>query len=125
MKLLFTVAILLFSITFSFAQKELYNDTQKQKLARISKEVTLQFNTNHQKALKIATQKGWKTEGDLGNGKVFILNGIDETGHPLYIATESNANASATTRTNQLYSGGSLGLSFNTCFNLTSLTSIR
>ena len=113
MKLLFTVAILLFSITFSSAQKELYNDTQKQKLARVSKEVTTQFNTNHQKALKIATQKGWKTEGDLGNGKVFILNGIDETGHPLYIATESNANASATTRTNQLYSGGSLGLSFN------------
>lgn len=108
-----TIAILLFSTICSFAQQELYNDTQKLKLARISKEMTLQYNTNYQKALKVATQKGWKTEGDLGNGRVFRLNGIDETGHPLYISTESNANAAATTRTNQLYAGGSLGLSFN------------
>ena len=113
MRLQFTIALLLFSTIFSFAQKELYNNTQKLKLARVSKELNQQYNTNYQKALKIATQKGWKTEGDLGNGKFFRLNGIDETGHPLYIATESNANAAATTRTNQLYAGGSLGLSFN------------
>lgn len=113
MKLLFTATILLFSVTFSFAQKDLYNNAQKRKLARLSEEVTTQYNTNYQKALKVANQKGWKIEGDLGNGKIFRLNGIDETGHPLYIASESNANAAATTRTNQLYTGGSLGLSFN------------
>jgi hypothetical protein len=113
MRLYFTIAILLFSTIFSFAQKELYNNTQKLKLTRISKEINLQYNTNYQKALKVAKQKGWKTEGDLGSGKIFRLSGIDETGQPLYIATESNANAAATTRTNQLYAGGSLGLSFN------------
>ena len=113
MKLLLTATILLFSVTFSFAQKDLYNDAQKRKLARLSEEITTQYNTNYQKALKVANQKGWKIEGDLGDGKVFRLNGIDETGHPLYIATESNANAAATTRTNQLYTGGSLGLSLS------------
>jgi hypothetical protein len=113
MRLLFIIAVLLFSVTFSFAQKELYNNTQKQKLALVAKEMTRQYNTNYQKALKIATQKGWKTEGDLGNGKIFHLYGVDETGHPLYIATQSNANAAATTRTNQLYAGGSLGLSLS------------
>ena len=113
MKLLFTITVLLFSITVSFAQKELYNDTQKRKLIRLSEEMRTQHNTNYQKAIKVARQKGWQIEGDLGNGRIFRLHGIDETGHPLYIATESNANAAATTRTNQLYAGGSLGLSFN------------
>lgn len=113
MRLQLTFAILLISATFSFAQKDLYNNVQKSKLARVSKEIKLQFSTNYQKAMKVATQKGWKTEGDLGNGKFFRLNGIDETGHPLYIATESNANAAATTRTDQLYKGGSLGLSLS------------
>ena len=113
MRLQFTVVVLLVSATISFAQKDLYNNTQKQKLARISEEIVLQYNTNYQKAFKVAKQKGWKIEGDLGNGKVFRLSGIDETGHPLYIATESNANAGATTRTNQLYLGGSLGLSLS------------
>jgi hypothetical protein len=113
MRLLFTATILLFSVTISFAQKDLYNDAQKRKLTRLSEEITTQYNTNYQKAMKVARQKGWQTEGELGNGKIFRLNGIDETGHPLYIATESNANASSTTRTNQLYSGGSLGLSLN------------
>lgn len=113
MRLQFIIAIFLFSATFSFAQKDLYNDTQKRKLARISQEINLQYNTNYLKAVKVANQKGWKIEGDLGNDRIFRLNGIDETGHPLYIATESNANAAATTRTNQLYSGGSLGLSLS------------
>ena len=113
MRLQLTFAILLISASFSFAQKDLYNNVQKSKLARVSKEITLQFNANYQKAMKVATQKGWKTEGDLGNEKFFRLSGIDETGHPLYIATESNANAAATTRTDQLYKGGSLGLSLS------------
>jgi len=113
MKLLLTTTILLFSITVSLAQKDLYNDLQKRKLAILSEEITTQYNTNYQKALKVANQKGWKVEGNFGDGKVFRLNGIDETGHPLYIATESNANAAATTRTNQLYTGGSMGLSLS------------
>lgn len=113
MRFQFTIVLLLLSNISSFAQEDLYNSTQKQKLAIVAKEINLQYNTNYKKALKVANQKGWKTEGDLGNGKIFRLSGIDETGHPLYIATESNSNAASTTRTNQLYSGGSLGLTLS------------
>ena len=66
MRLQFIIAILLLSATFSFAQKDLYNNTQKRKLARISQEINLQYNTNYQKAVKVANQKGWKIDGDDG-----------------------------------------------------------
>jgi hypothetical protein len=113
MKFSITLVLFLFSATLSIAQKELYNDAQKKKQQILSTELTTQQNQNYQKAMKMARQKNWETEVDLGNGRMARLQGIDDTGHPLYLATESNANASATTRTNQLYSGGSLGLSLN------------
>ncbi|MES2516644.1 MAG: S8 family serine peptidase [Bacteroidota bacterium] len=113
MRLFFSIIILFISATCSFAQKDLYNDSQKKQLDRLSEELTKQHTENYQKAVKMAQQKGWKTEMNLGNGRTFQLQGIDETGHPLYLTTESNANAAATTRTNQLYSGGSLGLSLS------------
>jgi Subtilase family/GEVED domain/Secretion system C-terminal sorting domain len=113
MKSILTIVVFLFTVTLSVAQKKLYSDTQNKKLQQLSEELSTQYNQNYQKALKMARQKGWQTEVDLGDGKTFRLNGIDETGHPLYLVTESNANASGTTRTNQLYTGGSLGLSLN------------
>jgi Subtilase family/GEVED domain/Secretion system C-terminal sorting domain len=113
MRLSFIIILFLFTTTISVAQKKLYSDTQNRKLQQLSEELNTQHNQNYQKALKMARQKGWQTEVDFGKGKIFRLNGIDETGHPLYLTTESNTNASGTTRTNQLYSGGSLGLSLN------------
>ncbi|MCU0469664.1 MAG: S8 family serine peptidase [Arcicella sp.] len=108
------VLILSFSITISFAQRsELYTDIQKKNLEKLSAEFSKKYEENYQKARKTALKQGWKLEGDLGNGKFFRLNGLDETGHPLYLVTESNGNAAATTRTNQLYAGGSLGLSLS------------
>ena len=112
MRLLLSIIFLSISVS-SFAQKDLYNTSQKKKLDVLSEEVTKQQTENYNKALKVANQKGWQLQGDLGNGRVFRLQGIDETGQPLYLTTESNANAAATTRTNQLYSGGSLGLSLS------------
>jgi hypothetical protein len=113
MKFFITLVLFLFSTTLSMSQKDLYSDAQKKKQQALSEELATKYKLNYQKALKTAQQKGWQTEVDLGDGKVFKLNGIDETGTPLYLTTESNANASATTRTNQLYAGGSLGLSLN------------
>ena len=114
MKSLLTLFMVLFTTIFSSAQrKEFYNDAQKKKLDILSQELDTKYKTNYQKAVKIATQKGWAIESDLGNGRIIRLQGIDETGQPIYLMTESNASAAATTRTNQLYSGGSLGLSLN------------
>ena len=98
----------------SLAQRsELYNDAQQKKLDILSTELNTKYKSNYQKAVKMAKLKGWTIESDLGDGRIMRLQGLDETGQPLYLMTESNANASATTRTNQLYSGGSLGLTLN------------
>jgi hypothetical protein len=113
MRLLLSIIFLSISVTCSFAQKDLYNTSQKKKIDVLSEEISKQQTENYSKALKMANQKGWQLQGDLGNGRAFRLQGIDETGQPLYLTTESNANAAATTRTNQLYSGGSLGLSLS------------
>ena len=114
MKSLLTLTIVLFSTMLSLAQRsELYNDAQQKKLDILSTELNTKYKSNYQKAVKMAKLKGWTIESDLGDGRIMRLQGLDETGQPLYLMTESNANASATTRTNQLYSGGSLGLTLN------------
>ena len=114
MKSLLTIVMVLFSTVLSLAQRsELYNDAQKKKLDILSQELDTKYKSNYQKAVKMAKLKGWAVEHDLGGGRIMRLQGLDETGQPQYLVTESNALASATTRTNQLYSGGSLGLSLN------------
>ncbi len=114
MKSLLTLVMVLFTTMFSLAQRiEFYNDAQQKKLTVLSTELDTKYKANYQKAVKMAKQKGWALENDLGNGRIMRLQGIDETGEPVYLMTESNALSSATTRTNQLYSGGSLGLSLN------------
>lgn len=114
MKSLLTLVMVLFSAMFSLAQRsELYNDAQQKKLKVLSKELDTKYKVNYQKAVNMAKLKGWAIESDLGNGRIMRLQGIDETGQPVYLMTESNALSSATTRTNQLYSGGTLGLSLN------------
>jgi hypothetical protein len=114
MKSLLTLVMVLSATVFSLAQRsELYNDTQQKKLTALSSELDIKQKANYQKALKIVKLKGWAVETDLGNGRIMRLKGLDETGQPSYLMTESNGFASATTRTNQLYTGGSLGLSLN------------
>jgi Subtilase family/GEVED domain/Secretion system C-terminal sorting domain len=114
MKSLLTLVIVLFTTMFSLAQRsELYNNAQQKKLTSLSQELDTKQKANYQKALKIVQSKGWAVETDLGNGRIMRLKGLDETGQPSYLMTESNSLASATARTDQLYTGGSLGLSLN------------
>lgn len=109
------LTLILLCITFvSFSQERaLYNTSQQKKLKDLSSEISSQQTQNLQSANKMAIEKKWKVGGNLRNDRIFNLYGLDATGHPLYIATESNAKAAITTRTNQLYTGGSLGLSLS------------
>lgn len=100
------------SVNFSLAQ-ELYNNKEKETQVQFSKELNSSFTTNHAKSLLLAKEKNWQISGVFKNGKRIQLQGIDETGHPLYLTTYSNAKASNATRTSSLYSGGSLGLNLN------------
>jgi len=71
------------------------------------------LDSNYKKSLRIAGERGLKIKEDLGNGRFLSLQQINEIGEPLYIINHSNAQAAATTKTNQLYSGGSLGISLS------------
>lgn len=113
MKQLLTLALLCLAFASFGQERELYNTSQQKRLQNLSTELSTQQDVNYQKAFKIATEKKWQLNGNLKNDRFFKLYGIDETGHPLYLATESNAQAASTTRTDQFYSGGSLGLSLN------------
>ena len=71
------------------------------------------LDSNYKKSLRIAGERGLKIKEDLGKGRFLSLQQINEIGEPLYIINHSNAQAAATTKTNQLYSGGSIGVSLS------------
>ena len=71
------------------------------------------LDSNYKKSIRIAGERGLKIKEDLGNGRFLSLQQINEIGEPLYIINHSNTQAAATTKTNQLYSGGSLGISLS------------
>lgn len=71
------------------------------------------LDSNYKKSMRIAVEKGIKIKHDLGSGRFLTLQEINEIGEPLYLITHSNAQAAAATKTNQLYSGGSIGVSLS------------
>jgi hypothetical protein len=65
-----------------------------------------------QKAYDIADQKGWKKKVVFPDGSIAELQRVTNEGNPIYYTT-LNVDASNSTRTNHLNSGGSLGLNLN------------
>ncbi len=63
--------------------------------------------------MAVAKQKGWETFKILKDGTVIALQEIDELGMPVYYITYTNVLAAATTNTQKLYEGGTLGLSLS------------
>jgi hypothetical protein len=68
------------------------------------------FRQNYQKALRLARRNQWVISESLPDGTYLSLQGVTETNQPIYYITDNNARAAATTRTNQLWTGGRLGL---------------
>jgi hypothetical protein len=84
--------------------------TNIQGLHKLAENLRQQYQINHQKALNFARRHHWPILKTYSNGRTIALQGLDERGMPVYYATENNSIAAATTRTNQLYGSGSLGL---------------
>ncbi|TKB96317.1 S8 family serine peptidase [Pedobacter cryophilus] len=104
-----------FLITLSFAQdgKELVTKEQFAKLQQLSIDFKIKNESNRKKAFELAKQNNWITFSVGNDGSILSLQGVDDLGHPLYLKTFNNTIAAGTTRTNSLYTGGSLGLSLN------------
>ncbi|NID08872.1 S8 family serine peptidase [Fibrivirga algicola] len=91
-----------------------YSVAQKNQLQVLQQTLTAERSANYQKAVLAAQKQGRAIEEPAGNGLTRRLRGIDEqTGNLLYDMVDFNARAANTTRTNSLYSGGSLGVNLS------------
>lgn len=71
------------------------------------------YKTSHQQALALALNRGWTVRKRLKNGSIISLQGVNELGFPVYIKTNDNVISAATTQTNAVQQGGSLGLNLS------------
>ncbi len=104
------------------ANKDKHDDavlksTNSAQLYKLSADYKKNAVLKKEQALTLAKAKGWAVRQDLKNGTIIELQGVDEMGSPLYLST-FNSGAAATSGTQHLYPGGSLGL------NLTGSTMI-
>ena len=107
-----------FLLLFLISQKIVAQGTQNRLLQineriKNAEDFSQKLDSNYKKSLRIASQKGLKIKEDLGNGRFLSFQEINDIGEPLYIINHSNALAAASTKTNQLYSGGSIGVSLS------------
>jgi PKD repeat protein len=92
---------------YSFAQQ----GTNKAKLRELSQRLEQRHNERRAEALQFAASRGIPVQQTLPDGTFIELQFI-ENGRPVYYETQ-NINAAATTRADELWSGGSLGLSLD------------
>lgn len=90
--------------TITFAQP----GTNKQVLLQKSEEFRLKWEENRAKVLEYSRSHNVPVREELPNGRVIEIQLIED-GMPVYYTTD-NANAAITTRANQLWPGGLLGL---------------
>ena len=90
--------------------KQLYSAQQLAAQRRNADDIGKTEQKSLSRALRLATEKGWKVRETNSTGAVMLLVGVDENDHPLYNTTYTNRAAAFTTRTLALQSGGSLGL---------------
>lgn len=92
------------------AQKMESNQKALQKQAKVYQKAA---NNNREKAFALARKKNWITFKKFEDGKIMSLQGLDPSGMPVYLVTDNNSFAAATTRVNKLYNNGGLGLSLS------------
>ncbi|WP_187264060.1 S8 family serine peptidase [Pontibacter beigongshangensis] len=71
------------------------------------------YKINRARAIDLANQNGWVIERTYKDGTHMSLQGLDAKGLPIYYITYNNSRAAATTKTDQLWAGGGLGLNLS------------
>ncbi|MDZ7900156.1 MAG: S8 family serine peptidase [Arcicella sp.] len=82
-------------------------------LKRFARSLKSDAKNNFRNTLKLAKLNNWTLQKTLSDGRMLTLQGVDELQNPIYYITHSQVSPSACTRTNSLYSGGSLGVSLS------------
>lgn len=111
---LWFIALGLATGTTAFAQhNSLTPKANTKALQRIATSAEKDYKANRARALELARARGWVIEKKYKDGSFISLQGLDAKGMPIYYITYNNTSAAATTRTDQLWAGGSLGLSLS------------
>jgi len=97
----------------TFGQQVLVTDAQKKGLNDLSIKRNASFISSHKKALALAASHGWLIRKKLKNGALISLQGLNSLGLPVYLKTNDNIISAATTQTNKVQPGGSLGLNLS------------
>lgn len=95
------------------AQKLLVNEAKRVELQALSSQFSQLYQANHQKALSRALRNGWPITIRKRDGSIVILQGLNELGFPIYLKTDNNTTAAASTNTNTVQPGGSLNLNLS------------
>lgn len=109
----YCVLLSLCFISATYAQQILVTAANRQQLRDLSAQLNTSFQLNHQKALALAKQFGWPVFRKTKNGRVASLQGVNSLGFPVYLITDNNTTAAATTQTNKVQPGGSTGLNLS------------
>jgi hypothetical protein len=94
-----------------FAQQP--SAANQKELTALSSKANATFLKNQQQALSFAKSKGWVIRRKTKKGGIQVLQGINKLGFPIYFTTDDNVVSAATTNTNAVQPGGSLGLNLS------------
>ncbi|MDB5090253.1 MAG: Por secretion system C-terminal sorting protein [Mucilaginibacter sp.] len=97
----------------TFGQQIPVNDVKKKELTDLSARSNNTFLINHNNALALAKKNGWVVKRKTKKGGLISLQGVNSLGFPIYLKTDNNTTAAATTGTNTVQPGGSLGLNLS------------
>ncbi len=95
------------------ATQEVFRQTKTQYLRELATEKKQAYSQNKQKAEAHARKNGMPLVIKSANGQIAYVDGITENGHLLYIGSDNNTDAAATTGANRLQTGGNLGLALS------------
>ncbi len=105
--------LLFFTFLFSIHIASAQSETQNAALRTLSKNLDQKYKEDRIVLEKLAKKKGWPLQMKTSNGSIAILTAVYANGLPEYTTTDDNIIAAATIGTNQLWSGGELGLNLD------------
>src|SRR3569833_1024058 len=110
---LLLTGLLLFLADIAFCQQPLVPADKKRELDILSAKSGPAFIKNQQQAISLAKSHNWVVSRKTKKGGIQVLQGINKRGFPIYFTTDDNVISAATTSTNTVQPGGSLGLNLS------------
>ncbi|MGN6396098.1 MAG: S8 family serine peptidase [Mucilaginibacter sp.] len=107
------LALLLCLAGEGYAQQALISAGNKKELNRLAGQSRQKFNSARKKALILAKKNRWPVKTYTRDGGVISLQGVNSLGFPIYLKTDNNTTAAATTQTNAVNPGGAAGLNLS------------